>query len=102
MVRKVKWSRSAKTDLQQILEFISRDAPLTAYRIATRIYESSEALSAMPDRGRVIPEFNDQTLREIFVSRYRIMYKVLNGEVLIIAVIHMSRDLQNTLSASED
>ena len=102
MVRTVRWSVSAKYDLQDLLEFISESAPINAFRIAKRIRESTESLNVFPERGRIIPEFNDATLHEIFISRYRIMYEIKNEEVIIIAIVHMSRDLQNVFSPKED
>ena len=102
MVRKVRWSRSAKLDLNDLLEFISDSAPLNAFRLAIRIREASETLDSLPEHGRIIPEFNDKSLREIFVSRYRIMYEIQVAEIIIIAVVHMSRDLQNIFLSKED
>lgn len=102
MVREVRWSRSAKFDLNDILEYISAQAPLNAFRLSKRIREASQTLDTLPERGRVIPELNDSSLREIFISRYRIMYRVMPNEIIIIAVIHMSRDLQNLFPVKED
>ena len=102
MVRKVRWSRSAKFDLNDLLEYISVSAPLNAYRLAGRIRQASETLDSLPERGRIIPEFNNTLLREIFVSRYRIMYEIKSHEIVIIAVVHMSRDLQNVFPSKED
>jgi plasmid stabilization system protein ParE len=102
MVRIVRWSRSALIDLSGILEFISNDAPLAAFRLAAKIRSASETLSTFPERGRIVPEFHDPTLREIFVSRFRILYEIQTEEVIIAAVIHMSRDLQKIFSVVED
>lgn len=88
--------------LNELLEFISNSAPLNAFRLAGRIREASEKLNLLPERGRIIPEFNDRSLREIFVSRYRIMYEIKSKEIVVIAVVHMSRDLQNVFPSEED
>src|SRR5690349_21404546 len=66
MVRKVRWSRSALLDLQNLFEYISESAPMNALRLAGRIHNASESLDEFPERGRVIPEFEDPSLREIF------------------------------------
>ena len=81
---------------------ISESAPLNAYRIAGKIRSKSETLDTMPERGRVIPEFSDPSQREIFVSRYSVMYQILPKEIIITAVIHMSRSLQNIFPPQED
>ncbi len=95
MVRKVRWSRAAQNHLREILDFISEDAPINAFRLAERIRKSSESLSTLSHRGRIIPDFGNSSLREIFVNKYRVMYEVKASEIIIIAIVHMSRDLQN-------
>jgi toxin ParE1/3/4 len=102
MVRKVRWSRSAQIELRKIFEYISESAPHNAYRLAEKIRAAAETLDILSERGRVIPEFEDRSLREIFVSKYRIMYKVLDKEIIITAVVHMSRDLRNSFSITKE
>lgn len=102
MVRKVRWSRSAQIDLREIFEYISESAPINAYRLSEKIRTAAETLETMPERGRVIPEFEERSLREIFVSKYRIMYKVLEKEIIIAAVVHMSRDLRKSIASAND
>ena len=41
----------------------------------------------------MIPEAEDKTLREIIVQGYRIMYRLEAGRVLVLAVMHGSRDV---------
>lgn len=41
----------------------------------------------------MIPEAEDKTLREIIVQGYRIMYRLESGRVLVLAVMHGSRDV---------
>lgn len=50
-------------------------------------------LRDFPESGRMIPEADDQTLREIIVQGYRVMYRLDVDRVLILAVMHGSRDL---------
>ena len=41
----------------------------------------------------MIPEAEDKTLREIIVQGYRVMYRLETGRVLILSVMHGSRDV---------
>ena len=41
----------------------------------------------------MVPEFRDDSIREIFVSSYRLVYIVRLSRVLIIRFIHGARDL---------
>jgi plasmid stabilization system protein ParE len=40
-----------------------------------------------------VPELGEPTLREIFISRYRLIYEILEDRVAVLRIIHGSRDL---------
>ena len=54
----------------------------------------NKALSRFPHAGRKVPEFDNEGIRELIVYSYRIIYRVLQQEVVIAAVIHGKRILQ--------
>jgi toxin ParE1/3/4 len=56
-------------------------------------------LGAFANRGRIVPELDDESVRELFVfrQRYRMIYRVLAHEVQILAFIHGARDLLEAL-----
>ena len=43
--------------------------------------------------GRVVIEANDEAIRELIYQKYRIMYRVEKERILILTIIHGSRDL---------
>jgi hypothetical protein len=45
------------------------------------------------DRGRVVPEFDDTSIRELFVRSYRLIYQVRVHTVYIIGFVHGARNL---------
>jgi hypothetical protein len=47
------------------------------------------------DRGRRVPELNDNQYRELLTRNYRIVYRVTPDEVVIIALIHGARDFRS-------
>jgi len=46
--------------------------------------------------GRAVPEFHVGQLREVFDYPYRIIYRIRPDRIDIIAVVHMSRDLDRS------
>ena len=54
--------------------------------------EAAASLSTLSERGRVVPETNDPAIRETFVFRYRLMYRVEPERVLVLAFVHGARD----------
>lgn len=53
---------------------------------------ATRRLKDFPESGRMIPEAEDKALREIIVQGYRVMYRVERDRVLVLAVMHGSRD----------
>ncbi|MBX9895865.1 MAG: type II toxin-antitoxin system RelE/ParE family toxin [Nitrosomonas sp.] len=45
------------------------------------------------ENGRIIPETEDQKLREIIVQGYRVMYRLEVDRILILAIMHGSLGL---------
>ena len=74
--------------MTEIIGFISEDSPDAAQRVLEAILAAAESLSLFAERGRRIPEIESESIREIFVYRYRLMYQVASSEVLILAVLH--------------
>lgn len=52
------------------------------------------SLREFPERGRIVPELKRQDRREIFVQKYRLVYKVEHDLVLILRLIHGQRDFK--------
>ena len=95
MARKVAWSESAWDDLEETLDYISKDSPFYAAAFAQEVLDASRTLKDLSERGRVIPEFNRPELRELFIRRYRLMYEINQDTVFIIAFIHGAMDFRD-------
>lgn len=73
---KVVLSSSSRKDLQDIVRYISLDEPSRALGFGRFLIHHTKSLSQFPERGRVVPELDDDTLREIIVRNYRVIYRV--------------------------
>lgn len=67
------------------------DARLMAATFADRILRATDRLATLPRSGRVVPEVGREIIREIFVSNYRIIYRVGKGDVHILTIHHGAR-----------
>lgn len=90
---KVVWTEPALNDLQGIIEYIARDSVVYAERFGMRVVQAPRILQQSPFLGRLVPEFNDQSIRELIYGSYRIIYKATDTSCFIVAVIHGSRDI---------
>lgn len=90
---RVEWSDLARDDLDELVRYISRDSAFYARRFGEKVVLTTRRLRKFPESGRMIPEAEDETLREIIVQGYRVMYRLEPKRVLILAVMHGRRDV---------
>jgi toxin ParE1/3/4 len=91
-VRTVVWSESAQRALDEVIDYIANDSRSTAGQVLEAALDVAASLATLPERGRVVPELTDPTVREVFVFRYRFMYQVEEARVVVVAFVHGARD----------
>ena len=94
MGRRIIWAYAAEADLDAAAEYIHRDSLAYAAAFVLRALEAGRSLTDFAERGRIVPEFKDKKIREIFVQSYRLIYLVENKRVSIVALIHGRRDFR--------
>jgi plasmid stabilization system protein ParE len=92
----VEWSERAAAELQAARDFLARSSPAYAQAVAERIVRRSEGLAAQPLIGAEVPEYGDEAIREVFEHPYRILYRVSDDQVQVVAVVHAARRLTRT------
>lgn len=99
---KVIWTESAIQDLIDIGDYIAKDSERYAEITVSRLFASVDILEKHPKAGRTVPEFENQSIRELIYGYYRIVYQIINeARIDISAVHHCARTLGNTLDFSE-
>lgn len=83
-------------DINNTAEYIALQSPHFAQKFVKSIFKEVEILKTFPNIGRVVPEIDDQEIREIFYQKYRIVYHVIDASTIhIITVQHGSRDVKS-------
>ena len=86
------WTQSALDDLTGIRDYIARDSVYYADKFVNDALRSVERLEVFPSSGRMVVERNSPDLREIGFGAYRIIYKIIDGDVYIITMVHGKRN----------
>ena len=73
-------SPTARRDLRDIVRYISLDSPERAVTFGQFLLNSTKRLADFPEMGRVVPEFDDPSIREIIVRSYRVIHRVDHGD----------------------
>lgn len=87
------WTRLALADLRDLVRYIARDDRENARRFGDLIVSKVDRLAAFPRIGRIVPEFRDDTLREIIVAPYRVVYEIDDSArtLAVLRVWHAAR-----------
>ncbi|NBB76334.1 MAG: type II toxin-antitoxin system mRNA interferase toxin, RelE/StbE family [Bacteroidetes bacterium] len=90
---RVVWTEKAEKQLDQIFHYIAEDSALYAYRTVEKIIERAESVLPNSQKGRMVPEYERDDIREVFHHPYRIIYLIKDQEnmIEILSVIHGAR-----------
>ena len=84
---------AAGTRVQQLRAYISLDSPFYARQFIERLLKRIDNLSDFPHVGRSVPEAEREDIREIIYQGYRVIYRTAHDHLLIVTVLHGSRNL---------
>ena len=62
-------------DLETIVRYIAVDNPSAAQRFGQALISKAKAAEQFPESGRVVPEFQTASIRELLHGSYRIVYR---------------------------
>ncbi len=96
---KIEWTEPAIEDLRNLHGYIARDSEVYASSFVERIILAAEKLSDFPRLGRVVPEADQENIRELLYQNYRIIYRVESELIEILTILHGHRDLLSKGSA---
>ena len=89
----VHWTDTAIGHLLAIYEYIEQDSASYAQRMVDRITRRSELLAQFPLLGSTVPEYQDPDIRQVLEKPYRIIYRVTEDRIDVLAVVHGARQL---------
>ena len=94
------WADVAENDLKETIEYIAADSPAAALKTLKQIQQKSSSLYALPERGRIVPELQDQGIllyRELLVPPWRIIYRISEKQVCVLSFLDARRNVEDIL-----
>ena len=86
---RVRWTANAAGDLADIVEYIRKDNPAAARRMAQTIYKGIAGLSSFPNSGRIGLAENT---RELIFGSYIAVYEIVDNQVQVLRIRHAAQD----------
>jgi addiction module RelE/StbE family toxin len=97
MAYQIKWSPRAASNFEEICDYIAKDSELYAALFAKKINAMVKALPQFPKSGRKVPEYSNENLREKIFKNYRIVYRIKEDVIEIVAICHGAKLLEDIL-----
>jgi plasmid stabilization system protein ParE len=70
------------------LYVLALNSPTYARRMVDRITQRSEQISTQPFYGRKVPEYETEDIRGLIEKPYRIIYRLKQDQIDVLASIH--------------
>jgi addiction module RelE/StbE family toxin len=87
------WAPLAVDRVSEIAEYIAQDNATAAENWTDTIFAKVEQLKSFPESGRIVPETDNQKIRELIYSNYRIIYRIEGKQIFILTVRHAKQIL---------
>jgi len=97
---KVEWASVAEVDVKRIIDYIAIDSPGNALQILERIRQKVSALYTLPERGRIVPELQEQGIniyRELIISPWRIVFRISDTTDYVLSIIDSRQNVEDIL-----
>lgn len=72
---------------------MAQDRPRAALEWLDGLVRRVELLRQLPEQGRIVPEWKEEGVREVFHEPYRILYEVVENRIEILTLSHMKQQL---------
>ena len=87
-------TKSAFNDFETIKEYyLEEGVPHIGDEFVVAIIEHIQTLEQYPDIGRLVPEFNNQKLRELIHSPFRVVYMREKSSIHVVRIWRSERVL---------
>lgn len=93
MACKIKWSPRSASQFEDICNYIAKDSEYYASLFAKRVTAIVKTIPQFPNAGRIVPEYGDENIREKIYENYRIVYRIKEAFIEIVATCHGSKQL---------
>lgn len=90
---RVHWTNTALDHLLAIHENAAQHSKIYADRLVDKLTRRSEQIGLFPRSGRIVPEHKREDLREVIERPYRIIYRLKEEQVDVVAVVHSAQEL---------
>lgn len=87
---KIKWTKLSVDDLGSIKDYIAQDSKKYAIITIRKFQKRAQDLKSFPRKGRIVPEIENPNIRELIVGNYRLVYRIVDEDLIHILRVQSS------------
>jgi toxin ParE1/3/4 len=85
---KIIWSPLAIDRVSEIAAYIAQENPAAAEKWVDLVFRKVKDLQSFPESGRIVPETENKTIRELIYGNYRLIYRLEEKRISMLTVRH--------------
>lgn len=97
MAHRLIWLPEAINDLDAIAAYLAMESGQYARDFVERVLARADSLVDLPLSGHINPEASREDIRELSAYPYRMIYRIRDNDVMILAILHGSRLIDDIL-----
>ncbi len=90
---KITWSPQALRRASEYADYIAADNRPAAKKWLIKIFKEVKRLEKFPESARIVPELQDETIREIISGNFRVIYQIQKNHIDILTVRRFRQQL---------
>lgn len=91
MVR-LDWTSHALNKIEDICHYMDDYNVDLSKKFMKSVKNELDLLKQFPKIGRIVPERNNENLREIFIKKFRVLYFYEKNKITILTILHFKQD----------
>jgi len=94
---KVRYSPESIDDLQRLVDFVEKNNPYAARRIAIDLQEGVDRLKRFPEIGLPVLIASDpEKIRDLYVASYTVRYLITDKIIYVLRIWHSRENEKNS------
>ncbi len=85
---KIRWTKQSIEDIHSIREYYQDRSKKFTEKLTDNFFDKVASLEKFPYLGRMVPEIQNEFIRELIYYNYRIIYHIISDSQIDIIAVH--------------
>lgn len=91
----IRWLNEAQKDFEYIFTYLEKISSQFSERFFEKIQLIESRLKKYPSFGRIVPELQEERIREVLFDKYRMQYFLKSDDMIeILSILHQRQEFK--------